>query len=161
VVLFDFVNGRAQSLFLLRREVSNVSLRVGLEEVDEAWLQKQQVDHPRSSALAPAFGRPAHFAQAAETGDEVACFGPNGKELLESRIIGVRPQVRALLGEGRRLNEGQHALLLSIIFFAGRKGNRFGHATWAAVASGGTERRQATGDRGQSGDEWLVASDEG
>jgi len=43
--------------------------------------------------------------------------------LLESRILGIRPQVRALLGEGRRLNEGQHAVLLSITLFFLGKGN--------------------------------------
>ncbi len=101
MVFLDFVNGRAQALFLLRRKAGNVALRIGLEEVDESRLQQQQVNHPRSSALAPAFGRPAHFAQATETRDEITDLGPRCKELLEGRILGVRPQVRALLGEGR------------------------------------------------------------
>ena len=124
MVFFDFINGRTQSLFLLRREVGNVAFGISLEEVDEPRLQQQQVDHPRPSALAPAFGRPAHFAKATETENNITSFGPCDEELLEGRILGVRPQVCALLGEGWRLNEGQHALLLCNTLLVWRKWKR-------------------------------------
>ena len=140
-MLFDFINGRAQSLFLLRREIGNVAFGVGVEEVDEPRLQQQQVDHPRPSALAPAFGRPAHFAQAAETGNDVTSIGPRDEEMLEARILGVRPQVCALLGEGWRLNEGQHALLLCNTFLVWCNGKSDPGRGW-----GSGELRMAGGD---------------
>jgi len=114
VLLFDLFDGLRQSLLLVWVHVGDVAFGVGVKQVDDTWLRDEQINDSGSTAFAFAFGAPADFSEASQTGDHASRFRIGREIGLEEPIFLVRKQGFDLLGKRGMFDKSEHKITLTL-----------------------------------------------